>query len=148
MAAIRPHQIAPENHSAAAPTPCLKLRLADERCSQITLEFTYNLGIRVEIRGSVLLIDIGGRANLGLTVRSTDRLLSMGLRRSTKSDRNRAIFLAFQAGSTTRQLAEASGLATVTVRLIICHERHKFEVSMEEIYQRHRLLSDSQTNSS
>jgi hypothetical protein len=63
--------------------------------------------------------------------------------RSMKSDRNRAIFLAYQAGSTTRQLAEAFGLAILTVRSIIYHERNKFEVSLDAIYQSQRLPADS-----
>ena len=59
------------------------------------------------------------------------------IRRSTKSDRNRAILLAYQAGSTTEQLAEVFGLAILTVRSIIYHERHKVEVSMGDFDQAH-----------
>ena len=58
-------------------------------------------------------------------------------RRSTKSDRNRAILLAYQAGSTTEQLAQVFGLAILTVRSIIYHERHKVEVSMGDFDQGH-----------
>lgn len=59
------------------------------------------------------------------------------IRRSTKSDRNRAILLAHQEGSTIEQLAEVFGLAILTVRSIIYHERHKVEVSMDDFDQAH-----------
>ena len=59
------------------------------------------------------------------------------IRRSTKSDRNRAILLAYQEGSTTEQLAEVFGLVILTVRSIIYHERHKVEVSMGDFDQAH-----------
>lgn len=91
--------------------------------------------------GLAPLINTGGLANLGLTVRAG--CVSMGHRRSTKSDRNRAILLAYQAGSTTGQLAEVFGLAILTVRSIVYHERHKFEVSMGDFCQSRRPLSET-----
>ena len=80
--------------------------------------------------GLVRLISTDAPVNLGRTFGAG--CVSMGRRRSTKSDRNRAILLAYQAGSTTGQLAEAFGLANLTVRSIIYHERNKREV--DELY--------------
>jgi hypothetical protein len=77
--------------------------------------------------GPVPLINTGGPVNLGQAFGAG--CVNMGHRRSTKSDRNSAIFLAYQAGSTTGQLAEAFGLAILTVRSIIYHERNKREVA-------------------
>jgi len=62
--------------------------------------------------------------------------------RSTKADRNRAIFLSYQAGRTTGQLAETFGLAILTVRSIIYHERNKSEVSLEGFSQSQRLPAE------
>ena len=54
------------------------------------------------------------------------------MRRKTTIARNREIFANYQAGMTTKQLAQTYGLTRHTVIAIIGTERHRLEVSIDE----------------
>ena len=94
-----------------------KLRLRDECCSSVALEFTYDL--ENVFNQPEITHNLFGNVR-GLTGVSKGR--------STRSDRNREMFLAYQAGTAAEQLAQVFGLAILTVRSIIYHERHKCEI--------------------
>lgn len=57
------------------------------------------------------------------------------MRRKTTIARNREIFANYQAGKTTKQLAQTYGLTRHTVIAIIGTERHRLEVSIDEFYE-------------
>ena len=49
--------------------------------------------------------------------------------------RNREIFAGYRAGKSTKELAQAYGLASHTVIAIIGIERHRLEVSLDAFYE-------------
>lgn len=59
----------------------------------------------------------------------------MGHKNSYRAERNRAIFDAHESGERIERIAEDYPLAIHTVRSIICHERHKNAVCLEEFYR-------------
>jgi Mor family transcriptional regulator len=54
--------------------------------------------------------------------------------RTTTTERNREIFIAFLAGKTMNQLAQNYGLAGVTIAALLNIEKHKLAVSGDEFY--------------
>ena len=68
------------------------------------------------------------------------------MRRKATIARNREIFACYQAGQTTKQLAQTYGLARHTVIAIIGIERHRFEVSIDEFYEGQRVSTGLQTS--
>jgi Mor family transcriptional regulator len=54
---------------------------------------------------------------------------------SSKSDRNRRIFAAFDAGKKLEQLAEAHCLTQARIRAILTAEQHRRFVSPEPFYR-------------
>jgi len=67
------------------------------------------------------------------------------VRRKTTIARNREIFANYQAGKTTKQLAQTYGLNRHTVIAIIGIERHRLEVSIDAFYEGQRLSAGLQT---
>ena len=63
------------------------------------------------------------------------------MRRKATIARNREIFACYQAGQTTKQLAQTYGLNRHTVI-----ERHRFEVSIDEFYEGQRVSTGLQTS--
>jgi len=52
-----------------------------------------------------------------------------------KSDRNRVIFAAFEAGQSLEQLSEHHGLSPGRVHAVLMAEKHKRTVSPEPFYR-------------
>ena len=53
----------------------------------------------------------------------------------SKSDRNRLIFAAFDAGRTLEQLGKDHGLSPLRIRSILTAEQHRRNVSPEPFYR-------------
>jgi Mor family transcriptional regulator len=68
------------------------------------------------------------------------------MRRKTTIERNREIFANYQAGQTTKHLAQTYGLNRHTVIAIIGTERHRLEVSIDEFYEGQRALTGLHTS--
>ena len=52
-----------------------------------------------------------------------------------KSDRNRGIFAAFEAGQSPEQLGECHGLTPGRVRAVLTDEKHRRTVSPDPFYR-------------
>jgi Mor family transcriptional regulator len=61
--------------------------------------------------------------------------LSQWIEMAPKSDRNRQIFAAFEAGETLEQLGEFHGLSPTRIHAILMAEKHKRTVSPEPFYR-------------
>lgn len=68
------------------------------------------------------------------------------MRRKAIIARNREIFANYQAGRTTKQLAQTYGLTRHTVIAIIGIERHRLEVSIDDFYEEQRVSMGLQTS--
>ena len=62
---------------------------------------------------------------------------------TSKSDRNRHMFAAFEAGQSLDQLGDAHCLTPTRVRAVITAERHKRTVSPEPFYRTLRAAAPS-----
>ena len=68
------------------------------------------------------------------------------MRRKAVIARNREIFANYQAGQTTKQLAQTYGLTRHTVIAIIGTERHRLEVSIDDFYEEQRVSMGLRTS--
>ena len=62
---------------------------------------------------------------------------------ASKSDRNRRIFAAFEAGQSLEQLGEHHGLTPDRIHAVLMDEKHRRIVSPEPFYRTLRLAAQS-----